>query len=280
MWSAAVQCARDQLICGAWVIAGWRRDLSYAKRISGSRLDNGADVWRLRGCAGAAPQRPRLFFATAGPDGDLRRRLEADAARPAAALRQARREREEPQAQRAARRARVQPGGHLRQERAARHPARQAAAGVQLPLGGHPRAHRAGRAHRALPVLQGLQAPHPRLDRHLGSWHRHRACQHCHQLRHARGVGHLLAPRWPCRPLRHQGPRHHLRLQRRGRQDPRGRAVAFRGVHHAAARVDRRQLLHDGLGLARLSEERKWSWFSAVEVHTLVVVLVLTVELL
>ena len=89
------------------------------------------------------------------------------------------------------------------------------------------------------------------------SWHRHRACQHCHQLRHARGVGHLLAPRWSCRPLRHQGPRHHLRLQRRGRQDPRGRAVAFRGVHHAAARVDRRQLLHDGLGLARLSEEGK-----------------------
>ena len=38
MWLAAVQCARDQLICGAWVIAGWRRGLSYAKRISGSRL--------------------------------------------------------------------------------------------------------------------------------------------------------------------------------------------------------------------------------------------------
>merc|ERR1711892_335021 len=44
----------------------------------------------------------RLQEVHAGPDGDLRRRLQSDAARAAAALRQARREREEPQAQRAA----------------------------------------------------------------------------------------------------------------------------------------------------------------------------------
>jgi superfamily II DNA/RNA helicase len=97
------------------------------------------------------------------------------------------------------------------------------------------------------PQPQSDPRTHARRARLPRSWHRHRACQHRHQLRHARGVGHLLAPRRPRRPLRHQGPRHHLRFQRRGCQDPRGRAVAFRGVHHAAARGDRRQLLHDGL---------------------------------
>ena len=58
------------------------------------------------------------------------------------------------------------------------------------------------------------------------------------------GVGHVPAPRGARRPLRHQGPRYHVRLDRRGCEDPRGRAVSFRGVHHAPAGVDRCHVIH------------------------------------
>eukprot|EP00966_Prymnesium_polylepis_P328546 7384353-Prymnesium_polylepis.1 len=56
--------------------------------------------------------------------------------------------------------------------------------------------------------------------------------------------------RRPCGPLRHQGPRDHVCVDRRRRQDPRGRAVALRGLDHAAARDNRRLLVHDRLNRA------------------------------
>ena len=77
---------------------------------------------------------------------------------------------------------------------------------------------------------------------------RSRACpraeaHHLATFAHA-GVGHVPAPRGARRPLRHQGPRYHVRLDRRGCEDPRGRAVSFRGVHHAPAGVDRCHVIH------------------------------------
>ena len=56
-----------------------------------SLLDGVAAIswFRLLSGAAAHSDSARLLFATTGPDGDLRRRLQADAARSAAALRQA-----------------------------------------------------------------------------------------------------------------------------------------------------------------------------------------------
>ena len=233
----------------------------------------------------------------AGSDGDLRRRLQADAARAAAALREAGGERKEPQAERAPRRSRVQPGRDLREERAARDPARQVAAGVQLPVRRHPRLNEAGGPHQTLPELQGRaplgrpsrpgsprrRRPSPKAAALLRPQFKHRilvstdiwgrgidiervnivvnydmpdarsrsrsrACpraeaHHLATFAYA-GVGHVPAPRGARRPLRHQGPRYHVRLDRRGCEDPRGRAVSFRGVHHAPAGVDRCHVIH------------------------------------
>mmetsp|Transcript_47881 Transcript_47881/g.119788 ORF Transcript_47881/g.119788 Transcript_47881/m.119788 type:complete len:271 (+) Transcript_47881:496-1308(+) len=128
----------------------------------------------------------RLPQVHAQPGRDLhRRREQADAARPAAVLRAADREREEQEAQRPARQPRVQPGHHLRQERLARQGTQQAPHRVQLPLHRHTLRHEAGGAHQEVHRVQEIRETHPRLDRPHGSRHRHRARQHRGQLRHA-----------------------------------------------------------------------------------------------
>jgi len=86
--------------------------------------------------------------------------------------------------------------------------------------------------------LQGLQAPHPRLHRHLGTRYRHRARQHRRQLRHARLVRLVPPPCWPRRTFRYQGSRHHLCFLRGRRQDLGAGPVTLRGLHHAAPRAD------------------------------------------
>ena len=299
MWLAAVQCARDQLICGAWVIAGWRRGLSYAKRISGSRLTTALTF----GVSVAVLVPPHSDPASSLPPQDPMEIYVDDSKLTLHGLQQhyvklAENEKNRKlnelldalefnqvvifvkSVQRAIQLDKLlqecnfpSVAIHARIEQAERIELYQSFKDfkhrilVSTDIWGAPPPP-SPRTPRLCPsplptsllhdATRGPDSPTRSRLAHLPrSWHRHRACQHCHQLRHARGVGHLLAPRWPCRPLRHQGPRHHLRLQRRGRQDPRGRAVAFRGVHHAAARVDRRQLLHDGLGPARLSDEGK-----------------------
>merc|ERR1712066_1006542 len=47
-------------------------------------------------------------------------------------------------------------------------------------------------------------------------------------------------------PLRHQGPRHHLRVGRGRRQDPQRGAGQVRGRHQRAARRDRPLVIHRG----------------------------------
>mmetsp|Transcript_21625 Transcript_21625/g.37102 ORF Transcript_21625/g.37102 Transcript_21625/m.37102 type:complete len:238 (+) Transcript_21625:1396-2109(+) len=175
-------------------------------------------------------------LASSPADGDLRgRRHQAHPARAAAVLHQAGRVREEPQAQRPARRAGIQPGGDLRLEGGARQRTEPAADRVQLPQHLHPLGHEAGGAHRALQDLQGVQQAHPGLHGPLWPRHRRGAREHCDQLRLPRPERPVPASRGPRGPLRHQGASHQLCLQPHGRGGAGQGAEPLRGQHRRAA---------------------------------------------
>ena len=100
--------------------------------------------------------------------------------------------------QRPAGRADVQPGGHLRQIRAALRCSTSSSPSATSPPSASTRWH-AGGAPEALQVLQGGPQAHPRRHRPRRARHRHRTRQHRHQLRHARRRRHLPPPRGPRR---------------------------------------------------------------------------------
>lgn len=125
-------------------------------------------------------------------------------------------------------------------------------------------------------AVQGLPKTHLGGDRPGGTRYRHRASQHCHQLRHARGrrlrhisaqsmfglanhaLGHVAEPSLTCLQMlclgctggsvRHQGSGHLIHRVEGGQRRAERGAVTIRGRNHSSPRPARRVALHERIG--------------------------------